>query len=300
MTGIVFNIQRFSVNDGSGIRTTVFFKGCPLHCRWCHNPESISPSREIALRVDRCIRCGDCMTVCKNNAIHRENGSYVIHRELCAKCGECVDVCVSEARAVVGNEMNVEEVMKEIRKDVTFFHQSGGGVTFSGGEPLLQHEFLLELLKVCRHEGIHTTVDTTGFTSAAIMKSIAEYADLFLYDLKLLNDKMHHEYTGVSNQFVLENLRLLAELKKKVIVRIPLIPTVNDDEESIRSVGSFIGSLQTIQEIHILPYHRSGIEKYQRIGLEYNMTSLAVPSQEVLQSAVRAFNQYVPHVTIGG
>jgi pyruvate formate lyase activating enzyme len=300
ITGVVFNIQRFSVNDGPGIRTTIFFKGCPLHCPWCHNPESISPSREIALRTDRCIRCGDCITVCKNNAVYSENGFYAIHRELCAKCGECVEVCVSDARAVIGNEMTVEGVMTEIQKDLIFFNQSGGGVTFSGGEPLLQHEFLLALLKACRQEKIHTTVDTTGFTSATILKSIAKYTDLFLYDLKVFNDAKHREFTGVSNQLILENLRLLTEWKKKIVVRIPLIPTINDDEESIRSLGSFVGSLQTIQEIHILSYHRSGIEKYQRIGSEYKMASLVTPDQESLQSVVRNLNQYVPHVIIGG
>jgi pyruvate formate lyase activating enzyme len=300
MTGIVFNIQHFSVNDGPGIRTTIFLKGCRLHCPWCHNPESISLSREIALRTERCIRCGECITVCRHHAISSENGSYTIHRDLCAKCGRCVDVCVTEARTAVGQEMTIKALMDEIRKDAIFFHQSGGGVTFSGGEPLLQHEFLLDLLKVCRWEGIHTTVDTTGFTTAAILESIAEYTDLFLYDLKLLNDVKHREFTGVSNQQILENLRLLAEWKKKVIVRMPLIPTVNDDVESIQALGSFVGSLQTIKEIHILPYHQSGIEKYQRIGSEYTMASLTAPSQDVLHSAVRTLNQYVPHVRVGG
>jgi pyruvate formate lyase activating enzyme len=300
MIGIIFNIQRFSVNDGPGIRTTVFLKGCPLHCPWCHNPESISSSREIALRADRCIRCGDCLTVCTNNAIYSENGSYAIHRELCAKCGKCIEMCASDARTAVGSEMTLEEVMKEIRKDTAFFHQSGGGVTFSGGEPLLQHDFLLPLLKTCHEEGFHTTVDTSGFTSATILRSIAEYTDLFLYDLKLFNDAKHLEFTGVSNHLVLENLRHLAQWKKKVIVRIPLIPTINDDEESIHSLGSFLVSLETIREIHVLPYHRSGFEKYQRIGSKYTMASLEVPNQETLQSVVRILNQYVPHVAIGG
>ena len=300
MTGIVFNIQRFSVHDGPGIRTTVFLKGCPLHCPWCHNPESISTEREIALRADRCIRCGDCMTVCKNNAVYHENGSYAIHRELCKKCGACVEVCVSDARAVIGNEMTTEEVMKEIKKDVPFYHQSGGGVTFSGGEPLLQHAFLLTLLQACQQEGIHTTVDTTGCTSAPVLKSIVEYVDLFLYDLKIVNDEKHRILTGVSNQLILGNLQLLAELKKNVIVRMPLLPGLNDDEEDVRSLGDFVCSLTTISEINILPYHRSGVEKYQRIGSEYKMESLAIPDQEMLQSVARILHQYVPRVTIGG
>jgi len=300
MTGLIFNIQRFSVYDGMGIRTTVFFKGCPLHCSWCHNPESLSLVREIALRSDRCIQCGDCMAICKNGAIYRENGSYVIHRERCLRCGECVDVCVADARALVGREMTVEEVMKEIRADASFFNQSGGGVTFSGGEPLLQHEFLLALLETCRMEGIHTTVDTTGFTSATILKSIAENTDLFLYDLKLFNDAMHREYTGVSNQIIFQNLKLLADWNKKVVIRIPLIPSLNDDEENIRALGAFVASLQKIQEIHLLPYHRSGIDKYQRIGMEYTLVTLAIPNHEMLQSAERMLKQYVPQVIVGG
>jgi pyruvate formate lyase activating enzyme len=300
MTGSVFNIQRFSVHDGPGIRTTVFLKGCPFHCPWCHNPESISTEREIALRADRCIRCGDCMTVCKNNAVYHENGSYAIHRELCKKCGACVEVCVSNARAVIGNEMTTDEVMKEIRKDGTFYRQSGGGVTFSGGEPLLQHAFLLTLLQACQQEGIHTTVDTTGCTSAPVLKSIVEYVDLFLYDLKIVNDEKHRILTGVSNQLLLGNLQLLAEMNKKVIVRMPLLPGLNDDEENVRSLGDFVCSLTSISEINILPYHRSGVEKYQRIGSEYQMESLAIPDQDMLQSVARTLHQYVPRVTIGG
>jgi pyruvate formate lyase activating enzyme len=196
--------------------------------------------------------------------------------------------------------MTVEEAMKEIRKDKDFFSQSGGGVTFSGGEPLLQHEFLLSLLNACRFEGIHTTVDTTGFTSSAILKSVAEYTDLFLYDLKTLDDVRHQEFTGVSNQIVLQNLKLLADWNKNVIVRIPLIPTMNDNDASIQALGAFVGSLKTIQAIHLLPYHRSGIDKYQRIGLVYTLDSLEQPTQELLQSAERMLQEYVPQVTIGG
>jgi len=300
ISGTVFHIQRFSVNDGPGIRTTVFFKGCPLHCSWCHNPESISSASELALRPDRCIQCGDCITACNNQAIYSQNGSYATNRSLCQNCGECVDVCNSEARTIIGKKMSVQEVMAEIRKDVTFFQQSAGGATFSGGEPLFQHEFLLNLLQSCHQEGIHTIVDTTGFTSETILELIAKYIDLFLYDLKMMNDTKHRELTGISNQIVLENLRKLAQFGKKIIIRFPLIPTINDDEENIHSLGEFVKSLRTIQEIHILPFHHLGSEKRQRIGSEHTMATLVTPSSKELHSITETLNQYIPRVIIGG
>lgn len=300
LTGIVFNIQRFSVNDGPGIRTTVFLKGCPLHCPWCHNPESISPKKEIALRADRCIRCGDCLAACRNHAVVHTNGTYVTLRERCLDCGECVDVCVAEGRTIVGNEMTAAEVLSEIRKDVVFFDQSGGGATFSGGEPFLQHEFLLSLLLACRQQGIHTTVDTTGYTSPSILERVARHTDLFLYDLKTLDDERHQEYTGISNRRILGNLRLLATWNRRVIVRVPIIPGVNDDDDHLHAIGAFVGSLDTIEEIHVLPYHPAGIDKYQRLGREYAMASTTSPQKEKLLAMAALLRHHVPLVAVGG
>jgi pyruvate formate lyase activating enzyme len=297
MKGMVFNIQRYSVDDGPGIRTTVFLKGCPLRCKWCHNPESISPKQELVLHENRCLRCGDCMTLCKNNAIISEDGKFVTLREFCLACGTCIELCYAEAREIVGKEMTTEEVMVEIEKDVVFFDESGGGVTFSGGEPLLQHEFLVELLEECGKKNIHRVVDTTGFTSASILERVSRSVDLFLYDLKTLDDEKHRAYTGVSNRLILENLRRLAKWNKKVIVRIPIIPGINDDPENIRQTGLFVASLGNISEVQLLAYHKTGIEKYHRLGAEYRLEEVAAPSTEDLDDIACELRNHIPVVS---
>ena len=300
MTGMVFNIQRFSVNDGPGIRTTVFLKGCPLHCRWCHNPESISPKQELVLREDRCVRCGDCRTLCTNGAITVQDGDYITSRELCKVCGDCVKLCYAEAREVVGKEMSVEEVLKEIEKDAVFFNESAGGVSFSGGEPLLQHEFLLSLLKVCKKKGYYTAVDTTGFTSQKILEKITPDVDLFLYDLKTLDDSKHIEYTGVSNRVILENLKFLVHRQKEIIVRIPVIPGVNDTSEELARIGTFVTELGGIREIQILPYHQTGIDKYVRLGKKYRMADLVPPSSDNMIEFANELGKYCSSISVGG
>jgi pyruvate formate lyase activating enzyme len=300
MKGLVFNIQRFSVNDGPGIRTTVFLKGCPLHCTWCHNPESISPDQQLLLRDDRCIRCGDCFALCKNHAVQRVNGSFSTIRDACVECGDCIEVCNSEAREIAGKEMTVDEVLREIEKDIVFYDQSGGGASFSGGEPLLQHEFLTALLRECKKKKIHTVVDTTGLTSPQIFERVSEFVDLFLFDLKSMDDTKHIKFTGVSNSQILDNLKHLAKQRKEVIVRIPVIPGVNDDPAEIRASGSFVSSLGNVREIHLLPYHTTGIEKYRRLGMRYEMHDTIPPSADDLRAIVNELRNYVSSVCIGG
>lgn len=300
MTGRIFNLQHFSVNDGPGIRTTVFMKGCPLHCAWCHNPESISPEKEILLRPERCIRCGKCVAICRHHAAISVNGAFGVDRELCAQCGECVEECVSEARNIVGLDMSVEAVMDEILKDRIYYEQSGGGVTFSGGEPLLQHEFLNTILSACRHEGIHTAVDTTGLTSPSILEKVANLTDLFLYDIKTMDDGRHRQFTGVSNRLILENLRLLDEWNKKVIVRVPIIPGINMDRVSIQRIGEFVATLRNIHEINLLPYHKTGINKYERIDADYQLDGIQPPTMAEMNRVAETLRPYVSHIAIGG
>ncbi|HTP14139.1 MAG TPA: glycyl-radical enzyme activating protein, partial [Bacteroidota bacterium] len=265
-----------------------------------HNPESISPHKELILREDRCVRCGDCAKLCRNAAIREEGGAYVTSRDLCKQCGDCTKLCYAEAREIVGYDVTVEELGKEIRKDRVFFEQSGGGVTFSGGEPFLQHEFLKAALEMCRQSDFHTTVDTTGFTSAAILEDISPFIDLFLYDLKTLDDDKHQDYTGVSNRVILENLRLLSRAGKNVIVRVPVIPGVNDTAEDIDKIGTFVASLRNIPEIQLLPYHQTGVEKYQRLGLHYAMDRTQSPTAERMDEIARQLGTHVSLVSIGG
>jgi pyruvate formate lyase activating enzyme len=300
MKGIIFNIMRYSVNDGPGIRTTVFLKGCPLRCKWCHNPESINRHKEIMIREDRCLRCGDCFGICQHGAVRLGDGGFVTVRELCVQCGRCVEMCCAAAREIVGKEVTTDEVMEEVLKDVVFFDQSGGGVSFSGGEPLLQHGFLLSLLQACKQQGIHTTVDTSGYTATSILDRVVPFVDLFLYDVKLMDDEKHQAWTGVSNQPILKNLRRLAGGQASVIVRIPLIPGVNDDDENIRQTGDFVASLRTINEVDVLPYHRIALKKYHHLGLEYAMADAVAPSPERLNHIVGELRKYVEHVVVGG
>ncbi len=300
MTGRIFNIQHFSVNDGRGIRTTVFMKGCPLHCAWCHNPESISPKKEILLKQERCIRCGKCLEICSHHAVVEENGTYGVNRALCQTCGECVDECVTEARNLVGRDMSVEGVLVEILKDRVYYEQSGGGATFSGGEPLLQHEFLWALLNACRQEEIHTAVDTTGLTTPAILEKIARVTDLFLYDIKTMDDGRHRQFTGVSNRPILDNLRLLDQWNKKVIIRVPVIPGVNMDLISVNRIGEFVASLENIHEINLLPYHKTGVTKYERIAADFQLGDIEPPTFLEMNRVAEVLRTYVSHIAIGG
>jgi pyruvate formate lyase activating enzyme len=300
MKGLVFNIQRFSVHDGPGIRTTVFLKGCPLRCKWCHNPESISAEPELILRKDRCIRCGDCYAFCKNHAVQHVDDGFETLRDVCIDCGECVEICSAEARGLAGKEMTTEEVIAEIEKDIVFYDQSGGGASFSGGEPLLQHDFLVSLLVACKRKNIHTVVDTAGVTTSAIIEKVSAHVDLFLFDLKTLDDERHKEFAGASNVQILNNLRRLSELKKQVVVRIPVIPGFNDTYDNVRGIGAFVAELGNVREIHLLPYHPTGTEKYVRLGKEYQMESTVPPSADDLSLYVKALRQYVPDVSIGG
>lgn len=299
MKGMVFNIQRYSINDGPGIRTTVFLKGCPLHCSWCHNPESISTDQEIVLREDKCIRCGSCIECCNQNAIRNENNLIVTSREQCIRCGKCIEVCYAGGREIAGEDMSMEDVMNEIEKDIIFYDRSAGGVTFSGGEPFLQHQFLKSLLENCKSKNIHTAVDTSGFIAENILNGFDDLIDLFLYDIKTIVDSKHRMFTGVSNKIILDNLRFLIKQGKNIIVRVPVIPGFNDDLNEMKLIGEFVGSLKKISEIHLLPYHKSGTEKYKRLGIKFKMNNNP-PDSNGMKLFSAEMNKYAQTVKIGG
>lgn len=299
-SGIVFDIKKFSIHDGPGIRTTIFLKGCLLQCAWCHNPEGISPHPEIHLWEGRCIACGECIDVCPNSAVSLQQGLRLWDREICTCCGRCAGVCPAETVQLIGETMSVSEVMREITKDVICYDQSGGGVTFSGGEPLNQTSFLKALLEKCQELEIHTAVDTSGLSPWKNYQAIIPFTNLFLFDLKLMDDHRHRQFTGVSNKLILENLKKLIEIGKQIVVRVPVIPGINDHPENIAETSNFLSSLGGIQNIDILPYHRIASDKYRRMESEYLLKDIQPPSDDEMEMIASQFRTDGFTVTIGG
>lgn len=298
---MIFDIKRYAIHDGPGIRTTVFLKGCPLRCQWCHNPEGQVPEREIIRHERRCPpECRECLSHCPQGAIQKKSKVLTIDESKCDVCGKCQDACSYEALEIIGREVSTQEVMQEVEKDRIFFENSGGGVTFSGGEPLMQPEFLESLLDACRKRGIPATIDTCGLASPEVMEKICEKASLFLYDVKLINDEKHRAHTGASNTIILDNLRSLAKGGREVVVRIPLIAGINDDEDNIRDTVEFLSSTEAIKHINILPFHEGGLEKYKRLRRKEPRPRFKPSPRERTQRIKKTFEDYGFSVRVGG
>jgi pyruvate formate lyase activating enzyme len=265
ISGIVFNIQRYSIHDGPGIRTTVFLKGCPLSCSWCQNPESQSREPEIMINRNLCTVCGRCVSECEKGANSLSEECSVIDRMKCVSCGHCVEICPNEARKLSGIEMRVGEVVKEVLKDLKFYETSGGGVTLSGGEPTFQPEFALAILRECKKSGVHTAIETCGYTSWEVLKRFFECTDLVLFDIKHMDDDAHKEGTGISNEKILENAAKMAKVKA-MRVRVPLIPGFNDSEQDVRKIAAFVATLPNEVEVDLLAYNPLGEGKYESLG----------------------------------
>lgn len=272
----IFDIQRNSYVDGPGIRTTVFFKGCNLRCAWCHNPESQSSKPQKMFYKNKCTGCGKCKEKCPNAL------------ETCDLCGKCTLYCPHDAREICGKEYTVDEVLREVLKDKTFYENTGGGVTFSGGECMLQIDFLTEILKACKESGIHTAVDTAGHVPYESYERILPYTDLFLYDVKCFDSEKHKQYTGVGNELILENLKRLLTIGKSMWVRIPIIPPVNDTVEEMQRIKEFLGYYGTTEKIELLPYHAMGEHKYAALGMA--VQKFEVPYYETIKMLNRIFD----------
>ena len=285
MNGKIFNIQRFSTSDGPGIRTTVFFKGCPLSCAWCHNPESHEIKNEIFYDAKKCIGCAFCAKACKNSCHIFENG-HIFFRENCEKCGECAGLCPTKAIEVCGKDTSVDEVMKTVLRDVPFYEQSGGGITLSGGEPLMQYDFAQKLLEKAKEKGIHTAIETSGYCKRSLEK-IARFVDLWLFDVKLLNDDEHKKYTGVSNEQIIENLKYLDGIGAKIILRCPIIPEVNLKKDHFEKLAILAKSLENVIAIQLEPYHPLGISKSALLGKKESFSNGEFLNKEALTDFAR-------------
>ena len=298
---LIFDIKRYAINDGPGIRITIFLKGCSLNCKWCHNPESIPSQQQKMYSKDKCIGSKECIKHCPNDALTLTPQGIITNYDLCKMCGKCAEVCPTKAIEMAGELMTVEQVMVEIKREVLLMDNSEGGVTFSGGEPLLHHKYLVELLDACGKEGIHRCVDTSGFASTKVLLEVASKSEHFLYDLKMMDDKKHKEWTGVSNKKILENLKLLAETGMAMNIRIPLIKGVNDDDKNIHESAKFITALKGDSPIvNILPFHNIAENKYKKLGLDYDKGIMDEPDIKRQNEILEIFKSYKLSAIIGG
>lgn len=299
VSGNVYDIQRFSIHDGPGIRTIVFFKGCPLRCLWCSNPESQRTERELLYTASRCLHCGSCVAACAAGALVLGENGIAVNRYACTACDQCSAVCPTGALRITGQRMNVEQVLDAVARDNIFYEHSGGGMTLSGGEPLAQPDFALALVRGARERGIHSAVETTGWASADIIRRVLGATDLILYDIKQMDPAKHQWGTGVTNDRILDNARVAAGLGIRMIIRVPVIPGFNDTRDDLFSIGRFAQELG-LAELQLLPYHRYGVTKYASLGRDYALPDAAPPASEQIESLQRSVQALGLHVRVGG
>jgi len=296
--GLVFDIQRYSINDGPGIRTVVFLKGCSLNCIWCANPESIKQESELLMLPEKCIGCKRCVNICPKRAISIDKiGGIITDSDLCDLCGKCTDVCPTEARILYGNKMTAEEVLKVVSRDIPFYRNSGGGVTISGGEPGMQPDFVETLIKFLDDRGIRTAIETNGYMNEKVFSRLIAGVDLVLFDFKHIDPRKHLKYTGKDNKMIVKNLKSISlaihddQARPELIIRIPLIPKHNTELDKLQETASFLESLRAVKEVHLLPYHRLGVLKYKRIGLKYSLEDLGVMSKTEAKKFKKIFQE---------
>ena len=300
-SGMIFDVKRYSINDGPGIRVTVFFKGCPLRCIWCHNPESISTKVQKMYNRDKCIGCNSCVEVCPEKCCTMTPEGIVTDRDRCSGCGKCADICPTMATEMSGRIVSVKDILEIVEKERVFFDQSEGGVTISGGEPLLQPDFLIALLDELGSRSIHRAVDTTGLARTELLLEVARRTDLFLYDLKAMDPAVHKRWTGADNGLILENLIALANAGAEISIRIPLIKGVNSDRENIEKSARFIASLKgPARQVSILPYHNIMVSKHLKLGSPFDGGMMAEPSKEEVQEVIKQFAEHGLTATVGG
>ena len=293
-TGTVFDIQHFSIHDGPGIRTTVFLKGCPLRCQWCHNPESYQREPQILFDPGQCAGCGACAAACEQGCHSLQAGTHDFDRSACVRCGACARACLFGSLTVAGRRATVAELMEQILADRFFYESSGGGLTLSGGEPMYQPEFALALAAAAKAEGLHVCMETSGFCPWEKLQPMTEVVDLFLFDYKVTDPALHRQWTGVDNGPILENLTRLDRCGAKTILRCPLIPGVNLTEDHARGIARTAAELENLQEIHLEPYHNAGLSKRDRLGMEQTRGHIQPPERAALEQFAARIRQDVP------
>jgi len=292
MEGIVFNIQRYSIDDGPGIRSTVFLKGCPLRCLWCSNPESWNSLPEVTYRYTSCRKCGRCVQVCPMQAITLDKDGVHIDRERCRNCGRCAKECVAEALKITGKKMTAGEVFAVVNRDIDYYRNSGGGVTVSGGEVLSQPDFTAALLKLCQDAGLHTCVDTSGYGEKEALDRVLAYCNLVYFDLKHMDPIQHKKLTGQSNEVILRNLAVLIDRRIPVVIRVPLIPGYNNSDKNIAAMAQTVADLTKEAPVHLLPYHRYGVSKYKMLGRKYTLEGVKQLTEEELARAQKIVESF--------